>query len=117
MRRVLSGLCPPARAAHILAMEMRVGHLAIEIDDDVAAELEEERRARDNELARVALAISGLRENQREAAWNTYRALVADRTDKAVAISIATAEQEGLQELAAAYRAEWDKIKRERKRN
>jgi hypothetical protein len=92
-----------------------VGTVEVEIDDEIAADADEQRRAGNAELRRIADAISSLPPDQQAAAWKTYRALIADRTDRAMTRAIATAEQDGSPEQIAALRAEWERIKTERK--
>jgi hypothetical protein len=86
----------------------------VEIDDDIAAEMSEQRQANERELQRVVASIAALPDDQQQAAWDTFHALVRDRTDRAMARCIARARSDSNMELAAALQASWDQIKSER---
>jgi hypothetical protein len=58
----------------------------------------------------VTTAITASPIDQQWAAWDTFRALLQDRTGRAMACAISTAEPA----VAAAMQAEWDQVKRER---
>jgi hypothetical protein len=81
---------------------------------DIAADMDEQRRANKMELERVAAAISSLPTDHQRGAWTTFRELVADRTDRAMMRAITSAKREGTPKLVGELQSQWEQIKSER---
>lgn len=90
--------------------------IEIELDADVADEIEAARAADEDQLRRVRTAIASMPDTQRRHAWDAYRLLIRARTDADNALSLAAAIREGDAELAAAVKTLIDEIKEARLR-
>jgi hypothetical protein len=88
----------------------------VELNADVAAEIEAARAADADQLRRVRTAIASMPTSQRRHAWDAYRLLVRARTDADNAQRLAAVIQAGDVELAAAIKAVIDEIKEARLR-
>jgi hypothetical protein len=82
----------------------------IELDADVADEIEAAPAADEDQLRRVRTAIASMPDTQRRHAWDAYRLLIRARTDADNALSLAAAIRAGDAALAAAVKTLIDEI-------
>jgi hypothetical protein len=75
--------------------------IEVELDPDVAAEIEAARAANEDQLQRVQTAIASMPSDQRRHAWDAYRLLIRATTDADNALSLAAAIRAGDAELEA----------------
>ena len=75
--------------------------IEVELDPDVAAEIEAARAANEDQLQRVRTAIASMPSDQRRHAWDAYRLLIRATTDADNALSLAAAIRAGDAELEA----------------
>ena len=75
--------------------------IEVELDPDVAAEIEAARAANEDQLQRVRTAIASMPSDQRRHAWDAYRLLIRATTDADNALGLAAAIRAGDAELEA----------------
>ena len=75
--------------------------IEVELDPDVAAEIEAARAANEDQLQRVRTAIASMPDSQKRHAWDAYRLLIRATTDADNALSLAAAVRAGDAELEA----------------
>jgi hypothetical protein len=75
--------------------------IEVELDADVAANIEAARAANEDQLQRVRTAILSMPADQRRHAWDAYRLLIRATTDANNALSLADAIRAGDAELEA----------------
>jgi hypothetical protein len=90
--------------------------IEVELDPDVAAEIEATRAANEDQLRRVRTAIASMPAGQRRHAWDAYRLLIRATTDADNAISLAAAIRAGDGELRVAVKLVIDEIRAARVR-
>jgi hypothetical protein len=90
-------------------MKITIGGAVIELDADIAEDTIEGMWADGVEVQRVAQSIASLPQGLQAEAWRTFESLVRDRTDRAMTEALAASE--GNDELRAALRREYDRVK------
>jgi hypothetical protein len=75
--------------------------IEVELDADVADEIEAARAADEDQLRLVRTAIASMPAGQRRHAWDAYRLLIRATTDADNALSLAAAIRAGDAELKA----------------
>jgi|SRR5437764_15419868 hypothetical protein len=85
--------------------------IEVDLNADMAAEIEAVRAANEDQLQRVRTAIASMPTGQRRHAWDAYRLLVRARTDADNAQRLAAVIQADDAELAAEVQAVIDGIK------